>query len=213
MIEPAQGVRVPQQRRSRESLERALAAGIELLGEGGYEALTIAEVSRRASVSIGSIYDRFGSKDGLFHALQARVLSAIENEHRARMEREAWEDHPTDELIRAAVRIFAEVSYAHGPLLRAMIQRSTLDQAVLARGSRTSSELAVQFETLLMTRRGDIVHPQPELAADVCFRLVYAAVTRRITHGPTFESPHEIDWGTLVRELGEVCVAYLLGRA
>ena len=55
--------RPPRQRRSRESLERVLQAGVELLGETDYDGFTLSELSRRAQVSVGSIYARFGSKD------------------------------------------------------------------------------------------------------------------------------------------------------
>jgi len=46
------GIRPPQQRRSRESLERVLKAGELVLEQKGYEGFTIAEVSRRAKVSV-----------------------------------------------------------------------------------------------------------------------------------------------------------------
>src|SRR5437773_9448223 len=105
-------LRPPQQRRSRESLERALAAGIELLEEGGYEAFTITEVAKRAKVSVGSLYGRFQSKDGLFHELQARALEAIEADQDALLERD-WSDLDADALVRAAVEAAAEVFRRH----------------------------------------------------------------------------------------------------
>ena len=51
-------LRPPLQNRSRESLERVLIAGKKLLEEKGWEGFTVQEVSRRAKVSIGSIYAR-----------------------------------------------------------------------------------------------------------------------------------------------------------
>ena len=45
----------PRQRRSRESLERVLQAGVELLGETDYDGFTLGELSRRATVSVGSV--------------------------------------------------------------------------------------------------------------------------------------------------------------
>ena len=47
--------RAPKQTRSRQSFDRMLDTAIEIINEGGLTALTLAEVSRRSRVSIGSI--------------------------------------------------------------------------------------------------------------------------------------------------------------
>ena len=51
--------------------------------------------------------------------------------------------------------------------------------------------LANVFETSLLEHADELSHPDPELAIDVTYRFVYAALARRITHGPSFESPRE----------------------
>src|SRR3954447_4925785 len=71
------GVRPPQQRRSRESLERVLTAGERVLADNGYEGFTIGEVSRRAKVSVGSVYGRFDNKEALIHAIHARMMERL----------------------------------------------------------------------------------------------------------------------------------------
>ena len=70
-------IRRPQQRRSQESLERVLNAGADLLRERGYEGFTVLEVSRRANVSIGSIYARADSKERLFAAIYEREMERM----------------------------------------------------------------------------------------------------------------------------------------
>ena len=55
-------MRQPKQDRSRVALERLMAASREILHEGTFELLTIAEISKRSGVSVGSIYARFGGK-------------------------------------------------------------------------------------------------------------------------------------------------------
>src|SRR5919206_447210 len=71
------GIRPPQQRRSRESLERVLRAGERVLADSGYEGFTIAEVSRRAKVSVGSVYGRFDNKDALIRAIHLRMMERL----------------------------------------------------------------------------------------------------------------------------------------
>jgi AcrR family transcriptional regulator len=203
-------LRPPQQRRSRESLERVLAAGIELLENGGYEAFTITEVAQRAKVSVGTLYGRFQSKDGLFHEIQARALEAIEADQNALLPERDWSGLEADALVREAVAAVAEVFRRHEALLRVMMLRGAVDPDVLSRGRDASQRFASAFTEAVLTHRDAIAHPHPERAADVSFRMVYDVLARRIMYGPTFESSFSLSWEELVDELGEACSAYLL---
>ena len=71
---PKNYLKEPKQNRSKASLERLLNAACELLTENGYKDFTLQEVSKRAKVSIGSIYNRFKSKEDLIRLLQVREL-------------------------------------------------------------------------------------------------------------------------------------------
>ena len=62
----------PQQERSREKLERILAACEELLDERLFEQLTMGAIAERAQVAVGTLYTRFRSKEELLPALFAR---------------------------------------------------------------------------------------------------------------------------------------------
>ena len=75
-------VQPPQQERSRASFERVIQAATALLEEDGYDGFTLAEVSKRANVSIGSIYARVKSKDDLFYVIQDRYMTVTENRPR-----------------------------------------------------------------------------------------------------------------------------------
>src|SRR6476619_367331 len=76
-------VRPPKQKRSQESLERVLAASMELLAEEGFDAFTIQDVSRRADVSVGAIYARFGNKESLLRAVHRHAMQSLRPEHEA----------------------------------------------------------------------------------------------------------------------------------
>ncbi len=71
--------------------------------------------------------------------------------------------------------------------------------------------LARAFERFLLDAVRRCGHPQPDLAADVAFRMVYATLTRRIMSGPTFESETTMSWEVLAGEVAAACAAYLLG--
>jgi len=90
--------------------------------------------------------------------------------------------------------------------------RGAADEETRVRGSGSVHVLAQSFERFLgaalHTKRRDAA-----LATDMCFRIVYASLARRILWGPTFESPVELGWDTFVSELARACRSYLLAPA
>lgn len=201
--------RKPQQRRSRATLEKLLTAGLELLEERGYEGLSIADLSARASVSVGSIYQRFDGKEELFAALQERALERIDAEQ-IELFRSIDRSLPDAELIGEAVRGLAAFFRGNEAILRVMILRGAVDEPTRQRGSRSSVGLARAFENFLLSSLGSFGHESREIAADIAYRIVYATLTRRIMSGARFESESDISWDLLAAELGRACAAYLL---
>jgi AcrR family transcriptional regulator len=210
MIDPRPQIRPPQQQRSRASFERVLEAATELLNEEGYQGFTLAEVSRRARVSIGSIYARVSSKDALFYAIHERVMEQIAEENAAFSDPSRWGRLSSRKLVIEAVRELAEPFRAHAAILRVIMHRGAIDEVVSNRGSAAASALAEQFKALMLSRRREITHPDPELAADVAYRMAYSTVARQIMYGATFESQRPVEWNDLIHEVGVACATYLL---
>jgi AcrR family transcriptional regulator len=210
MIDPTPRVRPPQQQRSRASFERVLVAATGLLDEEGYQGFTLAEVSRRAHVSIGSIYARVSSKDALFYAIHERVMTLIAEENTEFSDPSRWERLSSRKLVIEAVRELAEPFRAHAGILRVIMHRGVVDGVVSSRASASASALAEQFKALVLSRRREITHPDPELAADVAYRMAYSIVARQVMYGPTFESQRRVEWDDLIHEVGVACATYLL---
>jgi AcrR family transcriptional regulator len=206
-------VQPPQQERSRASFERVLEAGTELLEEEGWDGFTLAEVSRRAGVSIGSIYARVKSKDDLFHAIHERHVARIADEHVRLADLDEWRPLPTRTLVCDVVRELGEIFRSNDRILRVIMHRGIVDGVVAARSSAGASQFADWVERLLLERRKEIVHDDPDTAVDVAFRMAWATFARQIMYGPTFESRRFIEWDRLVDEVGSACATYLLGPA
>jgi AcrR family transcriptional regulator len=64
--------RLPSQRRSRERVERMLAAAAALIAEKGSDAMRMGEVAEKAGVSIGSLYQFFPDKSAIIRTLAQR---------------------------------------------------------------------------------------------------------------------------------------------
>lgn len=197
------------QQRSRATLEKLLSAGVELLEEKGYEGLSIGELSARSKVSVGSIYQRFEGKETLFAALRERILERLDAQQSdlfLPVDREL----PDDVLVVEAVIRLATLLRRHESLLRVMILRGAVDAETRQRGSRSSVALARAYESHLLGSVRRFGHPDPRLAVDMSFRIVYATLTRRIMSGPSFESETDIDWESFVAELARSQARYLL---
>lgn len=213
MAKAAPSIRPPQQERSRASFERVLAAGAKLLEERGYDAFTLAEVSRRAKVSIGSIYGRVQSKDDLVHEIHLRAMHEIGSEQRGAIASSDLSRLSTVAVVAEAVREFSGPIDKHARLLRVFMHLGAVDDVIAGGGSESSREAGRRFKELILARRDEIAHPDPELAVDVAFRMAYCTLARQIMYGPTFESDRNVEWDELVDELGVACASYLLGTS
>src|SRR4051812_38975958 len=112
-------LRPPLQNRSRASLERVLEAGQRLLEEEGWEGFTVQEVSRRAKVSIGSIYARAPSKKALILAVYDRAFEEIAEANAAALApQEHWDGLDARELIVGATHEMAKQMLDFEPILR-----------------------------------------------------------------------------------------------
>lgn len=201
----------PRQKRSRESLERAVAAGVDVIVDLGWDGFTVAEVSRRARVSVGSLYARFGSKEELFLAAQTRAIAVMEQEVLDFYDPARWAEASDHEVVTGAVAGLAQVFERHGGVLRGLMRRARRDDQVSSRGSAGARHQARSYCDLVLTRRSAIRRPDPEIAVDMSYRMVFSAMARRIVYGETFESQVQIAWPAFVAEQQRACVAYLLG--
>jgi AcrR family transcriptional regulator len=183
-------------------MERLLNAGAEVLAENGYEGFVVTEVCRRANVAVGSVYQRFENKDALILEIHRRLLDRLQEREQAiaTSEADASALHLGDALS-LAVHGLADVMYSERGLLRAFMLRGAADPNIAGPGSTASQVVGAAFKAAVLARRDEIEHPDPELAADIAYRIVYDVLARQVMYGPTFESTTNIAWGDLVDQL------------
>lgn len=195
--------------RSRRSQQDILQAGYALLEEGGVDALTVAAVAERAGMAVGSIYRRFGDKEGLLLAIQHAFTEKLQAEITGRMSPERLRILRDPAVVIAeAVGAITDTFHAHQALLRVFLLLGTRHEAVRTEGSRVSIEGNRYFTEAL--QHTPVAHPDPAAALDFAYRLVFATVAHRITQGEFLESDRPLPWNELRSHLQTSVVSYLL---
>lgn len=203
-------MRTAKQDRSIATRERLLDAAAVLFEERGYDELTLAEVAARADVAVGSIYQRIGNKGDLLVAVYDRRLAAIRAEVDELLAPERFGAAEPAAAVAAAVEAIAALFARHGALLRVVIGQSTVQPALLRRASEHVRALGERFSRALLQHRAAFAHPDPATGVDVCFRIAFSTLARRTTHGPRFESTHELSDEALVENVAWACAGLLL---
>lgn len=206
---PTSLTRAPKQDRSRAALERLLEATKEILCEGTFEQLTIAGISKRSGVSVGSIYARFEGKDDLFLATMVDVLEALDLEWSAEIADLKARKLPLPERIPVLIDTLAEFLRRHAGMLRPFMVRAN-DPRVAFYGKASHQKLVDSFKELLLESKSAIKHSLPERAVDSCFSIVYASLARFLGLGSAADAAGEGDWVILKEDLGSMCMGFLL---
>ena len=132
-------IRPPLQRRSQESLDRVLRAGLQVLQEEGFEGFTLQEVSRRAGVSIGSIYARVSSREALIMAIYEYAMAWTDEQDQ--IERDAVRDDLSPrERIELLVTDTANTMLAHADILRVFMRQAPVNPEIWERGAEKSQD-------------------------------------------------------------------------
>ena len=149
MSETDSEIRQPLQRRSQEAYARVLQAGREILEEEGIAGFTVQAVSKRAGVSVGSIYLRAPSREALLLAIHAQEMDRMDRE-------EVWLA-PTSvppggarAHIEQVVTKTSAQMLANAGILRAFMRRGPEDPEIFVRGRAGSQRVAEQFEAALL---------------------------------------------------------------
>lgn len=112
------GISQPRQQRSRESFARVRSATLALLAEKGPGGVTIADVSERANVSVGTIYGRVGNRANLLRVVQEEELARIVESmtHRLSELKIGGENS-----VSGVIRTFVMEMQASSPSIRALV--------------------------------------------------------------------------------------------
>ena len=202
-------IRPPQQVRSQETLERLLDAAEHLVAEKGFEDTGVAEVARRAGSSVGAFYARFPDKDALLHALYERYYEQAIATADAALEPSRWEAARIPEVLAAVVRFLVSIYREQRGLIRAFVIRNHSDADFQARRDRLSHYVSERLSALLLARRAEIAHEDPEKAAAFGLTLVFSTLDSVMLFGELRTGAVRLSDDDLAAELTRAYLAYL----
>lgn len=197
------------QERSQQTLQRILEAAEELIGQQGFEPTTIADITRAASVSVGTFYARFRDKDALLHVLQDRLSEQAVATARAAASA-VPDDATVHDIGKAFARFVLQVYRLRPQLVLAVLFRVRTDRQVAERAERMNREIARVLGGLLARRRAQLAHADPHRAADFAMRLILAMFQERALFGDVL--PGSLPEEAFVAEVARAFDAYLCAR-
>jgi AcrR family transcriptional regulator len=163
----------PKQTRSQRTLERIVAASLELLATEGPAGLTVHAVVDKADSSVGSFYARFKGKDDLLDYLGERVWTEALDRWNERLASRDWRELELADVIEGSVGLLIDAQRSRSAYLKA------LDWATGRQNDAYDafrSQLLVGLADILMVHEEEIEHESPQLAVRLGLRAVLGVV-------------------------------------
>ena len=212
---PSQRIAKPpaQQERSRRTEHSILQAALKTLSDLGEDAITMASVSDRAGVSVGSIYRRFGDREGLLVAMTNEFATEFSRTIAKKLAAAPAEVVASPEgVISYATTVLARNFKRNSKAFGRLVLMGISDPLIFAEGQRASIEGGGLYVDFVMQIGDAIARSNRKQAVEYTYRMIYAMCTHRITQGGSLELGETLSWNRLISELIETNVAYLLSK-
>lgn len=201
----------PRQERSRQTMQRLMAAAGEVIAERGVNGLTVGEVARRAGTAVGTLYARFHDKDTFLRTFHDRFFAQAVTTADAAFDRSRWQNLPVRELLAMCVRLVVKDYRARRGQLRALLLyvRTHHDPVFQTQAERSNLRFFAQLKGLVLSRRSEIRHPDPERAILVALMMIDGAAKEAILFGEARPASLSVSDTQLATELTRAICAHL----
>lgn len=191
------------ERRKQKKKDRIHQAAVELFKAFGFRKVSIGEIARRAGVSPTTIYNHFGTKEGLVREVIGRLLEETVHKYWAIMD----SDRPFLEKLDLIIFDKTELSRQYeGELVQAVASNDPVMQEYVESMYREAVKRLVSF--FQEGKRLGYINPDVSEEAT----LLYFDILRRgfLAHPEVFQSPEHN--AALVRDLASLYMYGLMGK-
>lgn len=203
-MNPAKARRRPTQARAQATYDAILQAAAQVLVEDGFDHASTNRLAQVAGVSVGSLYQYFGNKEGVYAALIAQHCD--QQVALLRQMVGALGSAPLPVAVRAYIQAMVASHAQDRPVHQALSQQAAHLGVAAMRQVQAESRRAVRG--YLETHRAGILPQNLDLAA---FTLV--GMVEGIVSSASFQEEAEVDWAGLAHEVECAVLRYLLGEA
>lgn len=201
------GLKPVSQRRSQETLQRIVDAFAAALEETSFEALTVAEICRRAGCSVGTFYGRVESKEHLLGHLCERAYDQLGAVVEQLAQSEPYADCTLEEMLAAQSQALVALHAERRGVIRAIVvharRHDELADATRSFNARMVASFAGGWRRRRSPRHAEVPAGTAELAA-----IMAAAFLREaVVFGRLWPSMDEV----ATQDISRALVRMLLG--
>lgn len=182
--------KAPRQARAKDTVDRIVTAGRQVLVDEGYDAFSTNRVARVAAVSPGSLYQYFGDKGAILDVVLDRYWDRVSERVAASLADRIFETGP--DMIRSAADALLAALEDDRELLRVLVE-----ELPVARNRVRRAELERRVRELvglyLAARPDETERPDPALTAWCIVVAIEGLALRWVLDAPRFERDAVLD--------------------
>ncbi len=201
-------VSTPKQARSEETLTKILDAAEALILERGLAGVSVQDIVRAAGSSVGGFYGRFRDKGELLLALHERRQRDVQGRISELLESDLLTRASAREVVSACVKMLVAETAARHRMQAAFLQAVADQPERWLTGIQYRQRLVAMVTDILLARRDQIGHPDPERAVPFAVQAALSLMDQRALFGDVDETWHTVR-DALAPELERLVCAYL----
>lgn len=173
-------MRTGQQTRSQRTQQALLDAAEELFAKQGVDATSVVDIASKAGCSVGAVYHHFSDKKAVLYALFDRLAEEFEATTREAVDPQRWDGAKVGDILYGYVE-FALLNSRRQPGFKSTaLEAAREDPALTGQYRKLQGNLDEGLYELLIARRDEISHPDPELATRYALEQLGAVLHMRL---------------------------------
>jgi AcrR family transcriptional regulator len=197
--------KLPQQGRSRMTVEAILEAAAQVLTKHGYERTNTNAIAEQAGVSVGSLYQYFPNKESLMAALMERHSDEI-----ARLVESRLDEMSGMPLEQTITRLVDAVISAHAinPRLHQVLNEEIPRSERLQHMRAAELRIAKAARSYFLSQREHVLVPDLDLSLFIVMRTIES-----LCHAVVIERPRAANDDRFRDEVARLVLGYLTTRS